>query len=344
MGALCSSSSKQKYDNSLIYLKSKQCTTYTYIKAFSPLLKINNLPYLIIVGENHLKNPSMLIEPRERDCSTIYGILNHISSLCENPTSKTTVFIEEVTFGKNKEDIEDDEDDDDVFNIEGFENGFGINKQLEILGYVEKKFKSNLIDIVRSDTFQIIRGLFFFNENEVNVGLIRRYFYHDLRLWIQNIGMKNETKSMVERFHKYQLIEKMGIDLSNDYWLDIDHPMRTDKTLKYINRLGHIIIVFFQTYKTIVFNENVIDYILNKFIIMFEDIKNKYVIRKRKRPYYEDVGNLITFVGDALTFYQISQTNDIVLISYGQFHSEHFAKLVEVSGLFSEDYSKEIVM
>jgi len=93
MGANCSSSHKKKYNDVKNYLNSKDCHTFTYAKAFSPLVK--DLPYIIIIGDNHYTT-------QFGSCSTFSGILDNMLSICVNPKSKVTVFLEENTQEKKQ--------------------------------------------------------------------------------------------------------------------------------------------------------------------------------------------------------------------------------------------------
>ena len=339
MGASCSSSPNKKYKDALDYLRSKPCTTYTYARAFSPLSR--DAPYIILIGEIHQENPSRKMEPRNRNCSTVSGILNEIASICSDPTSKATVFIEDEMGNKDHETFRTDTD---VFlDIEDRTNPFNINRQVVLFDHMERNFEKNIFELVRGDVFSTIRGAFYHNEYDIGVGILETYFCHNLRLWLQNVGG-------IDNPDKYALLKQSGHELAEQHWSRVNEEMRRDKALKYISQVSHILLTFLETYGHPLVHTKVSDYTIVKFMTLFGEIERTYVSstkRKREdesipsegRPHYQHVGDLITFLGDALSFYHISRTKDIVLVSFGQYHAEHFTGFVEASMLYKKDHS-----
>lgn len=338
MGASCSSSSDKRYREALTYLLSKPCTTYTYSRAFSPIVK--DLPHVIIIGEHHLKNPSRQLSQENRNCSTFSGILNELVSICSHPISKPTVFIEDKV-----EDTEHNvkrETKDVLLDVYNRENPFNVNRQKVLLDHMERKFDRDVIQIVRSDIFFIARAQFLFQGEIPSVSTIELFTDSNLRSWTKRMINMND--------YQYDILKVQGKKVAQEHWSHFENEMRQDRLLKYIAEFSHIIFLFLKTYPTRLFHSGVHEHMINKFIEMFLSIEENFIPtpQKRKRdsynepideiPHYNDVGNLISFLGDILNFYHISNVNGIVLISYGQLHSENFAELFEESKLYKLDH------
>lgn len=338
MGASCSSSNSKKYRDSLYYLRSKPCTTYTYSRSFSPLVK--KLPYVIIIGEHHLENPSRCLKPDNRKCSTVSGIMNELVSICSDPVSKPTVFIEDKV--EDTDHKEHRKDKEVLFDVQNRENPFNVNRQKVLFDHMERKYDKNVVEIIRSDIFFLARGQFLFEGIIPTQNTIELFTDSNLIEWTERIIGLN--------YRQYEILKEEGQELAKEHWSHFDEDIRNDSMLKYLAEFSHIILLIVKTYETRLFHSDVTEYVRNRIVELFLQIEKTFepTSGKRKReydnesmeviPHYYDIGLLITFLGDVLNFYHIGTLSDIVLISYGQVHSENFTEMLEESNLYKLDH------
>lgn len=341
MGASCSSSTDKRYRDAVNYLRLKPCTTYTYSRAFSPIVR--DLPPVIIIGEQHLENPSIHLDPERRNCSTVTGIMNEIASTCDSPKSRLTVLIEDK--------IEDKEHNIerpisqvllDVFNNE---NPFNVNRQKVILDYVSRKFPERAIEVLRSDIFFLARSIFIFNGHQ-DLDTLKTFTSSNLREWLEITGGVT--------YQGYQILAEEGKKLAKGHMVHFDDIMRNDDVINYLSEFSHTVFLYIQTNPSRITHSGVYDYVYNRFIELFLKIEENYVpqcSRKRKREedkhdeegevnnHYMDAGLLLSFLGDVLNFHRIGSVTGTVLISYGQFHAENFTEMIEETKLYKKDHS-----
>lgn len=337
MGAVCSSSSTKKYNDAKKYLKSKSCMTFTYSRGFSPL--VSNIPHVILVGEHHFYNPSIKLERNNRNCGTISGIMNELVSICKNPRSKLTIFAEDDTDGISHK---LDRSTIDVFSdIQEKENPFNVNSQKVILDHFERKYGNENIDVIRSDIFFLARSQFLLEEDVVVMSPDR------INLWTI-FPFKEWANGLTGiSWDNLNSIELEGSKLSKKYMSGLPKHIQRDKMIHKISDFGHMVLLFLILHYTRIFHSGVYKFVSEEFYKLFNEIVKRYVspTSKRKRTivddHQDDIGNVITFIGDTLNFYRISTMKEegIVLVSYGQEHTETFKMFLDTSMLYNNDYT-----
>lgn len=327
MGAACSSSSKKKYNDAINYLKSKSCMTFTYSRGFSPLAK--NMPHVILVGENHFENP-----PITGNCGTISGLLNELVSICKDPVSRLTIFTED----EPDDDIQKvDRSTIDVFSDMDNDNPFNVNSQKVILDQFERKYGDENVHIIRSDIFFSARSQFLHEDVVIFEDRIHLFTIFPFKLWAIDLVDTSLTNM--------DIIESEGSKLSKKYMSGLPTYIQEDMMLHRMSEFGHMVLLFLKMNETRIFHSGVYNFVAEQFYKLFNGIIQAYSppTTKRKRTnvdtHNDEIGTLITFIGDALNFYKISTMDEgIVLVSYGQEHTETFKKLLDTSMLYNTDY------
>lgn len=328
MGATCSSSSLKKYNDVKNYLNSKECETFTYAKAFSPLVK--DLPYVIIIGENHFQT---YFQKDKRSCSTFSGILDKMLSICSDPSSKVTVFLEE--------DMDERRDECNIKrvlnHVEDTENPFNVNRQKVLMTYLEKQYPSG-IHVIPSDIFQLARGNYIHCDHTPSTWEhLENYTMGPLQRWL---GLTDKQFSFMVEMEKNLELTEMRLE-------HFDDEIKEDTEVNTISKFANIIFMFLNINKTRLYHENIHEYAQQYLNDLFNDISWAYNLKTQKRKRDEEpvkghglaMGYAITFLGDLLNFYRIGKTKGIVLISYGQRHAETFSDLFEESNLYQNDLS-----
>lgn len=342
MGASCSSSARKKYSDVINYLRSKDCATYTYLTAFSPIYaEQNKAPHIIIIGESHSYNPAISLPRGERNCSTFVGILNDMVSICSNPVTKTTVFLENYGGFIDQNNPEERKTRDVFLDIPDTENPFNVNRQQVLSDHFRNKYSKNSIDVIDSDMFYPARSDLIISKKQ-NMSTISVYTIDAFGQWLNMNYMISDVQ--------YESLKSSGFRLSNDYMSLFNDEMRQDPFLNIISLFGHIVLLFLKINLNNIFNIEVYNHIREEFLEHFNEIEIDFSNKNRKKrcidgnqkDRLEDhtyaIGIFITYITDCINFHLISKTRGIVLISYGQHHAQNFEEMVNISRVYNEDF------
>lgn len=331
MGAVCSSSIRNRYIDFLSYLRSKTCSTYTYLVSFKPLY--NKLPYLIILGENHESNPSQYVKKGERNCSTVTGILNEIVSTCNNSRVKTTVFLEN---NYNSRILKNYDIKESLLKIPDIENPFNVNRQGVFLNFVRNNYSNNSIEIIDSDIFYIARYAFILS-GEQNIDDFKEYTIPILKTWLEEIHNITEEQ--------FLLLEQTAKPLSDEYLESFEENISSDEFIRHLSFFSFIVMVFLEQTKTVLFNEDVYNHVFDGFTERFNVIESNYTsfTNKRsidgdKKDHTYDIGMVITYLSDCLNLHRMSGIKGFVVVSYGQLHAENFEDMIIDSKLYKNTF------
>lgn len=328
MGATCSSSSKKKYDDVRNYLNSKDCETFFYAKAFSPVVK--DLPYVIIIGENH--NESNI--KSSKICSTFSGILNKTVSICSDPSSKVTLFLEEDVeekkeIGRSFKSVIDD--------VKDTQNPFNITRQKVISNRLEEQYP-NGFSVIHSDLFYLSRQQYIWCDGKQK-SMCPYFEYATIRSFKNVFGLTDSEMNILIKTEK-------DMELTDIRLEHFDDQIKKDEEVRTISKFTNLVLLYLKSNKTRLYHENIHDYVNTYLTSLFDEISWDYNLEPKKRKREEEetekghgfaMGDVLTFLGDLVNFYMIGKTQGVVIISYGRRHAEHFADLFEESKLYRDD-------
>jgi len=334
MGAVCSSGIKNRYVDFLSYLRSKSCSTYTYLVSFKPLYM--KLPYIIILGENHESNPSQSIEKGKRNCSTITGILNEIVSTCNDPSVKTTIFLEN-NYKDSSRILKKYDIKESLLKIPDIENPFNVNRQEVFLNFVRNNYSENSIEIIDSDIFYIARYAFILSGKQ-NIDDFKEYTIPILKRWLKEIHNISDEQ--------FLLLEQTAKSLSDEYLESFEVLISSDEFIRHLSFFSFIVMVFLEQTKTVLFNENVYNNVFDGFTERFNVIESNYTpsftnkrsIQGETKDHSFDIGMVITYLSDCLNFHRMSSIKGFVVVSYGQRHAENFEDMITDSRWYKNDF------